>query len=537
MKTMKFFLAFLFGLLFLLPSALFADNYGLRVAGIQVTEENKDSIVLDDRITGYVSYDPETMTLTLDNASIRTPHSNSAGIINDSIDGLIINLIGVNRIIGTNENWGIYLYAPATIRGDELIILAEYEGIFINQTELIVDSTTLTIESYGNCAIAGFDHASSDIYINYSIINAISAPSPSSDAGVYYNVDVHMVGCWPIYPYNKFINDGPGGGFIYSATGDVVQGQLIIAPTYGFEVLDIEINPFNKDEITSPYIDGHISYDPATKTLTLDNATIHNYWKNYRNSIYNYDVVGLTINVVGTNNIYCYEYFDGAIYFGSGTSNTITGGGTLNIFAGNDYGITSYSNQLTIRDVELNIQSNEKGIYLDEYSNGKRSTLIIENATVRIDAEDVAVSRIDTLQLVDCEIVEPEGAFYDPTAQTFLDEDSIEVRHLLISPTRPIDPVDPVDPIDPVEPGDTTSIAHFEAGQFALYPNPANDVLHISGEGFSQYEIVNFIGQVVLSGNLTESATQINIAELPAGVYIVRLQGNEGVAAKKFSKM
>ena len=68
----------------------------------------------------------------------------------------------------------------------------------------------------------------------------------------------------------------------------------------------------------------------------------------------------------------------------------------------------------------------------------------------------------------------------------------------------------------------------FENRQFALYPNPANETIHIDSKdkNITQVEIYNTIGQHVLSlSNIDENKTTINIVSLPKGVYYVQING------------
>ena len=76
------------------PQTAKAEDYGLEVAGIGVTSENASNIT-GPGITGKVSFDPGTRTLTLDNATIE-------GEIRDERDNIIlfIELKGSNTIKG-----------------------------------------------------------------------------------------------------------------------------------------------------------------------------------------------------------------------------------------------------------------------------------------------------------------------------------------------------------------------------------------------------------------------------------------------------
>lgn len=57
---------------------------------------------------------------------------------------------------------------------------------------------------------------------------------------------------------------------------------------------------------------------------------------------------------------------------------------------------------------------------------------------------------------------------------------------------------------------------------FAVYPNPANSVLYVEVLPMGQkYQITNLMGQTLLQGYITSENQQIDIANLPAGMYFV----------------
>ena len=57
---------------------------------------------------------------------------------------------------------------------------------------------------------------------------------------------------------------------------------------------------------------------------------------------------------------------------------------------------------------------------------------------------------------------------------------------------------------------------------FNLYPNPANGMISVDGEGFEKAEIYNIAGQKVMES----SNAQIDVKALQAGVYMVKVFGN-----------
>lgn len=72
------------------------QNYNIAIGGIAVTEKNAANIT-GNGITGSVSYDNETHTLTLNNATI-VPEEEAVGIFYSGSDNLTISLIGSNSI-------------------------------------------------------------------------------------------------------------------------------------------------------------------------------------------------------------------------------------------------------------------------------------------------------------------------------------------------------------------------------------------------------------------------------------------------------
>jgi hypothetical protein len=74
----------------------------------------------------------------------------------------------------------------------------------------------------------------------------------------------------------------------------------------------------------------------------------------------------------------------------------------------------------------------------------------------------------------------------------------------------------------------STGKSDFRSG-ISVYPNPANDNLNIAiGEKFSNLniELVNSLGLVVIQKHYIERNTTLNVAELPRGVYYLRIFEN-----------
>ena len=67
---------------------------------------------------------------------------------------------------------------------------------------------------------------------------------------------------------------------------------------------------------------------------------------------------------------------------------------------------------------------------------------------------------------------------------------------------------------------------HENGKEAKIYPNPANDVLHVEGSEVILVEVDNIMGQSVL--NVNENFKSINIDSLQNGIYFVRLKTNDG---------
>ena len=109
-KAFRIIICILLGLTMLF-SAFFAvffslyfskDPYGIYVAGVSVNRSNQDDILGD----GTVYYDSTNKLLTLDNATIESEDT----VVYSMID-LHIQLIGENKVVCTNEEYCVGIYA------------------------------------------------------------------------------------------------------------------------------------------------------------------------------------------------------------------------------------------------------------------------------------------------------------------------------------------------------------------------------------------------------------------------------------------
>lgn len=84
-----------FMLMLMVMSSAFAmaqEAYGIKIAGVEVTSENCADLSVIEGVSGKVSFDAATNTLTLDNATI--VNAKEEAILNDRCEGLVIKVLG-----------------------------------------------------------------------------------------------------------------------------------------------------------------------------------------------------------------------------------------------------------------------------------------------------------------------------------------------------------------------------------------------------------------------------------------------------------
>ena len=73
-----------------------------------------------------------------------------------------------------------------------------------------------------------------------------------------------------------------------------------------------------------------------------------------------------------------------------------------------------------------------------------------------------------------------------------------------------------------------------ELGQtLKVYPNPTSSFLNIEGEGMTNIEVYNAMGQRVMMVETNDNAIQLNTANLSNGMYVVRIYANDGTVLNR----
>ena len=75
------------------------------------------------------------------------------------------------------------------------------------------------------------------------------------------------------------------------------------------------------------------------------------------------------------------------------------------------------------------------------------------------------------------------------------------------------------------------------ANTFAIYPNPASDKVVVEGEVIvNQYSIYNVAGAMIMNASVGEKSFEVNVSELPAGVYVIKMESEGMTQSRRFVK-
>ncbi len=371
-------------------------NYGIRLANVNVTDKNCNDLSVIPGVSGTVKYEPETKTLFLENATIAAKGENN-GVCNDSIEGLTINVTGENSITAGPD--AIILGSkPTTINGGgTLNIESAGVGIYF-ENSLVIDSCTVNVNK-GYWGIAGNDGSRETLTIHDATVKAVGSEGSVCDiASIAFK--------------GSFITQPAGAAFDKNLHSIALDGQTVTDTVviekvviYPLTIAGIYVTDKNCNDLSIiPGVSGTVKYEPETKTLFLENATI----TAEENGIEDYLIDSLTINVTGENNITATT--NGSAIYLNHNHTTINGNGTLNLESDYYCGIY-FENSLVIDSCTVNA----KGKWGIAGADGASETLTIRNANVTAEGTEGSICDILSLTLDGCKISVPADAAFDET--------------------------------------------------------------------------------------------------------------------------
>ena len=374
------------------------EKYGFKVAGVDVTSDNYLDLTEINGVSGKAYFDPNTRTLTLDNATIEVDGCNA--ILNETCRDLVIELLGTNTINVTNSA-GIYTCESTVILGNSgstLTLKNDRCAVLFEGSPLEIVNCWLEVE--GDWGISAYDNVAEEVLtIRNSHVEATGPTGSICDIA-----GLELEGCYIDIPSKAAYNADTKS---VAMNGETVTSKVVIEPnSYGIYIADKPVTTLNCKDLTSIYgVSGSASYDPDTKTLTLDNATID------RNStdgtgIVNKTVSDFTVKLIGNNTVTA----DLASMVLNQTS-TITGDGSLHLTSKRFCGLDMESASVTIDNTSLFVKG---GYGIAGYIGAKSEVLTVRNSYVEAEGTGSgSISLISDLILDNCAITQPVGAEFD----------------------------------------------------------------------------------------------------------------------------
>ena len=387
-------------LVLIMMSSAFAmaqGKYGFKVAGVDVTNDNYLDLTEISGVSGKVYFDPNTRTLTLDNATIEADGSNA--ILNQDCKYLVIELIGTNTINVTNSA-GIYLQKETSIlgtSGSKLTITNDQGVVLFENSPLEINNCWLEVE--GKWGISANGNVAEEVLkIRNSHVEATGLKGSICDIA-----GLELDGCYIDIP-SKAAYDADTKSV--AVKGVTVTDKVVIESGYGIKIADKYVTSLNcKDLSVIDGVDGKMSYNPETKTLTMEDVTINITGENV--GILNKKVKGLKINLVGNNTITASEACISIL-----EPSTISGSGTLRLKSSGNCGIFLPSS-LTVEGVKLYTEGSWGIAGQTFIFQTSSNALTVCNAYVEATGSKGSIIDVDDLVLDGCSITQPTGAAFD----------------------------------------------------------------------------------------------------------------------------
>ena len=406
-------------LVLIMMSSAFAmaqETYGIKIAGEDITGYNRYDLTEISGVSGKVYFDPNTRTLTLDNATIEANDYNA--ILNETCDYLSIELIGTNTIDVTGAA-GINLKEETTIwshSGAKLTIKSDLCALLFGGCPLEINNCWL--EAEGKWGISASNNVAEEVLkIRNSHVEAKGSTGSICDIAnlVLDNCSITQPDGARFSTQNKAV----------VLNGEMVTDKVVIVPSYGIKIAGVDVTALNcKDLSVIGGVDGKINYNPETKILTMEDVTIN--ITGEKVGIWNRGIKGLKINLVGNNTITSSE----ACISISETS-TISGSGTLRLKSSGNCGIFLPSS-LTVEGVKLYTEGSW-GIAGQVFQTSG-NVLTICNAYVEVTGSEGSIISVEDLLLVGCSITQPNGAEFDAQSHSVLLNDEVVTDKVVIEP-------------------------------------------------------------------------------------------------------
>lgn len=396
-----------FMLVLMVMSSAFAmaqEAYGIKIAGVEVTSENCADLSVIEGVSGKVSFDAATNTLTLDNANI--VNAKEEAILNDRCEGLVIKVLGKNNITAA-DSAGIRIVQSTTILGvgasSMLNVKSDYSALAMCNVPLTIQYCQVI--AVGNYGISGSGQYDDELTIRKSYVVAKGAEgelNADEDYGSIAKIaDLNLEDCYITMPNGAKFDNNLGG---VAVDGWLTSGKVVIEPNgYGIKVAGEEVTALNCNDLSViDGVEGKMSYNFDTNTLTMEDVTINA--TDARIGILIDRNSHVKIKVVGNNSITT----DG-VCVSLKNESSISGPGTFRLKSHNNCGIFM-RREVDIDSVKLYVEG-KWGIA--GYDGKSSEVLLITDSYVEATGSYGSICDLSGFWLDGSVITQPAGAAYD----------------------------------------------------------------------------------------------------------------------------
>ena len=392
------------------------EYYTLEIAGVRVNSENCSDLTAIPGVKGKVSYDPTTKTLTLEDASIDGGEGHGIWLTDE------LTCVVKGKVSITSESWTAMVFIRnAIIKGNGQLTLKAPKGCGIyTQAALLIEGCTVYAEGY--YGITGKDGSSDE---SLTIRNA-SVTAKGTEGSIRHLANFTLEGCEITKPAGAVWNASEYA--VCDASGNVITDKVVITPVeyYTLEIAGVRVNSENCSDLTAiPGVKGKVSYDPTTKTLTLEDASIDGGEQHL--GICSTDE--LTCVVKGEVSITANNKWSAMVFFKNAI---IKGNGQLTIKSSEQCGIYTLA-ALLIEGCTVYAE----GVFGIAGNNGSSGeSLTIRNATVTAKGTKGSIRDLANFTLEGCEITKPSGAVWNDSKHAVCDDsgnvitDEVVITHV-----------------------------------------------------------------------------------------------------------
>ena len=400
------------------------ETRALSINGTTVTDINERDLTTIDGVTGTARYDNPSKTLTLTDAMIYTTADNSSAI-QTNLDSLYIVVNG-ECMIGSTKLAGITGTSHVVIKGSGKLTVVGVSAVVLLQnlgSLTVADGVQLDIQGYTQYGING--------------CNALKVNGKDTKLRIFGNTgSCKNLGALTLTD-NLAIMDPLGAkysnGTIVDIDGNEIKYYWVTieyAEPYDLTLNGTTVTAANNSILnTIPGVTGTASYDPDTKTLYLEDASITEMTLAGGYAIKT-TLDTLRVNVEGECNISSSK----GVGLHSNSRNVVIGGtGTLNINA-STAGIVmnnTAANSLDIDDeVTVNVEADTYGMVgrevvkrlLDRTDTIYTTTLKVggENSKLSVKGTEQSFLTLKAFEPADgYEVTSPSRTAFDPASNTF----------------------------------------------------------------------------------------------------------------------